>query len=78
MHYDIGRPMKTDIIDGDMGEELEFLDDGPNAFSERRFQSPVRHPATKRKKNIHVEEPATKRSIVGETTRTDWTSTRSG
>ena len=61
-------PMKTDIIDEDMGEELEFLDDGPNALSERRFQSPVRPPATKRKKNIHVEEPATKRSIVGEMT----------
>jgi hypothetical protein len=58
--------MKTDIIDEDMGEDVEFLDDGPNALSECRFQSPVRPPATKRKKNIHVEEPATKRSIVGE------------
>ena len=47
---------------------MEVLDDGPNASSEQRFQSPVRPPATKRKKNIHVEEPATKRSIVGEMT----------
>ena len=72
--------MKTDMIDENMGEELEFLDVGPNALSERRLQSLVRPPATKRKKNIHVEEPATKRSIVGEMTneRMDWTSTRSG
>ena len=60
--------MKTDIIDENMGEDVEFLDDGPNVLSERRFQSPTRPPATKRKKNIHVEEPATKRSIVGEMT----------
>ena len=54
LHCDIGSPMKTDIIDEDMGEDLEFLDDGPTGLSERRIQSPVRPPATKRKKNIHV------------------------
>ena len=47
---------------------MEFLDDGPNVLSDCRFQSPTRPLATKRKKNIHVEEPATKRSIVGEMT----------
>ena len=60
--------MKTDVIDENMGEDVEFLDDGPNVLSERQCQSPTRPPATKHKKNIHVEEQATKRSIVGEMT----------
>ena len=60
--------MKTDIIGENMGKDVEFLDGGPNILSERQFQSPTRLPATKRKKNIHVEEPAAKRSITGEMT----------
>ena len=68
MHYDIGSPMKTDVREKNIGEDVGFLDDGPNVFIEWRFQSPTRPPATKRKKNIHVEGPATKRSIVGEMT----------
>ena len=45
-----------------------MLDDAPNALGERRFQSPTRASVAKLKKNIHVEEPATKRSIVVEVT----------
>ena len=37
LHYDMGSPMKTDIIDENMGEVVEFLDNGPNVVSERRF-----------------------------------------
>ena len=68
LHYDIGSPMKTDIIDENIGEDVAFLDDDPNVLRGRQFQSPTRPPATMRKKNIHVEEPATKRSIVGKMT----------
>ena len=49
-----------------MAQDADELDGGPNISSERRLKSPVRTPATKRKKNIHVEEPSTKRSIVVE------------
>ena len=47
-----------------MDQDADELDDGPNTTSERRMKLPVRAPATKRKKNIHNEEPATKRSII--------------
>ena len=67
LHYNIGSPMKTDNIDEDMGRSWNSSTTAP-ILSVRRFQSPVRPPATKRKKNIHVEEPATKKSIVGEMT----------
>ena len=49
-----------------MDQDVDELDDGPNVSSERRLKSPVRAPASKRKKNIRIEEPATKRSIDGE------------
>ena len=58
--------MKDEGFDDDMGEDATELDDGPFVFSERRFRSPTRPPATKRKRSIHVDEPATKKSIVGE------------
>ena len=48
-----------------MGEEANELDDGPNITSERRFQSPVRAPATKRKKNIQASGlPAVERAYA--------------
>ncbi len=49
-----------------MDQDADELDDGPNTTSEPRMKSPVRAPATKRKKNIHNEEPATKRSMIDE------------
>ena len=49
-----------------MDHDADQLDDGPSISSERRMKSPPRAPATKRKKKIHNEEPATKRSIIDE------------
>ena len=51
-----------------MGADDNELDDGPVTVSERRVKSPTRAPATRRKKNIHAEEPDTKKSIVGDLT----------
>ena len=51
---------------GDMMEGAYDLDDGPIAISERRFRSPVRAPPVKRKKNVHEEEPGTKKIITDE------------
>ena len=47
-----------------MDQDVDELDDDPNIMSERRMKSPVRAPATKRKNNILIEDPATKRSII--------------
>ena len=30
LHYDFGSPMKTDVLDDHMEEDVEFLYDGPN------------------------------------------------
>ena len=49
-----------------MDQDADVLDDGPNHTSERRLKSLVRAQPMKRKKNIHIEEPATKRSIIDE------------
>ena len=49
-----------------MDQDADELDDGPNHPSERRLKSPTRAPPVKRKKNIHIEEPATKRNIIEE------------
>ena len=51
-----------------MAEDANELDDGPNVSSERRFKSPTRAPATKRKNHVHAEEPDTKKSTVGDLT----------
>lgn len=47
-------------------EGADDLDDGPIAVSERRFRTPVRAPPVKRKKNVHNEEPDTKKILTGE------------
>ena len=62
----IGSPARDDGGDDLMDQDADELDDGPNSTSERRMKSPVRTPVTKRKRDIHVEEPATKRSIIDE------------
>ena len=64
--YNIGSPSREDGGDDLMDQDPDGLDDGPNHASERRLKSPVRAQAVKRKKNIHIEEPATKRSIIDE------------
>ena len=64
--YNIGSPTRDDGGDDLMDQDADVLDDGPNNTSERRMKSPVRAQAVKRKKNIHIEEPATKRSIIDE------------
>jgi hypothetical protein len=66
MEFNIGSPLKEEGGDDLMDQDADELDDGPNHLSERRLKSPVRAPPTKRKKNIHNEEPATKRSIIDE------------
>ena len=66
MEYNIGSPPKGDGDDDLMDQDADELDDGPNHVSERRMTSPARAPPIKRKKNIHNEEPATKRSIIEE------------
>ena len=60
--------MKDDDMGNIMEDDVEELGEAPNAQSDRRYPSPTRAPATKRKKNVHLSEPATKRSIVGDLT----------
>ena len=67
-HYVIGSPMKDDDIGNVIGDDVEELGEAPNTSSDRRYPSPARAPPTKRKNNMHTEEPATKRSIVGDLT----------
>ena len=67
-HFDIGSPMKDDDMRSIMEDDVEELGEAPNAPSDRRYPSPARAPPTKRKKNVHLSEPATKRSIVGDLT----------
>ena len=62
--FNIGSPAKDEGGDDLMDQDVEELDDGPNISSERRMNAPVWAPASKRKKNIHSQEPATKRSII--------------
>ena len=69
-HY-IGSPIKNDDFDEDMGDKEEELDDGPNSTSERRVKSPVRAPAVKRRREVHIDEPDTKKIILGELTDED-------
>ena len=59
--FDIGSSDKQDRMEG-----ADDLDDGPISVSERRSRTPVRAPPAKRKKNIHDEEPGTKKIITGE------------
>ena len=40
--------MKDESVDENIGKDADVLDDAANALSERRAQSPVRAPATKR------------------------------
>jgi hypothetical protein len=62
--FNIGSPGKYERADDLMDQDADELDDGPNISSERRMKSLVRAPATKGKKQIQNEEPATKRSII--------------
>ena len=64
--FNIGTPVKDEGGDDLMDQDAEELDDGPSISSERRMKSPARASSTKRKKRIHYEEPATKRSIIEE------------
>ena len=62
--FEIGTPGKAGPDRADEGLGDDVLDDGPTSFSERRFRSPVRPPAVKRKTGVHDEEPGTKRIIL--------------
>ena len=62
--FNIGSPAKDEGYDDLMDQDADELDDGPDISSDRRMKLPVRAPATKRKKNIRIEEPAMKRSII--------------
>ena len=53
--FDIGTPGR--VSEDGMAIEEEELEDGPNAVSERRIQTPVRAPPTKRRVGVHDDEP---------------------
>ena len=64
--FDIGSPGR------DVGmEEEDGLDDGPTHPSERRIRSPTRTAPSKRRSQIHDEEPDTKRIILDEVSDDD-------
>ena len=58
--FHIGSPAQ------DQDQQEDELDEGPNMESERRFRSPVRNPATKRKSDepVHDDEPGTKKIVL--------------
>ena len=58
--FDIGSPAREKAKGG------RDIEDAPTLVCERRVQTPVREPASKRRNVIHDEEPDTKRNIVGD------------